>query len=64
MPPAAWTFKRLDEEIKQLRNMPLRPAALAAAIAEIEKERDGLLAKATLMVAGARFVEPLDVELR
>jgi len=39
--------KRLDEEIKQLRNMPLRPAALAAAIAEIEKERDGLLAKAT-----------------
>jgi hypothetical protein len=39
--------KRLDEEIKQLRKMPLRPTALAAAIAEIEKERDELLAKVT-----------------
>ncbi len=39
-------LKRLDDEIRQLRGMPLRPAALAAAIAEIEKERAELLAKA------------------
>lgn len=39
--------KRLDDEIKQLHKMPLRPTALAAAIAEIEKEHDELLAKAT-----------------
>jgi hypothetical protein len=30
-----------------LRALPLRPAALAAGIAEIEKERTALLAKAT-----------------
>jgi site-specific DNA recombinase len=38
--------KRLDDEIRQLRALPLRPAALAAAIAEIEKERAELLARA------------------
>jgi hypothetical protein len=38
--------RRLDDEIKALRKMPLRPTALAAAIAEVEKERAELLAKA------------------
>jgi hypothetical protein len=39
-------LKRLDDEIRALRKMALRPAALAAAIDEIEKERAELLAKA------------------
>lgn len=38
--------KRLDAELKALRKMPLRPAAMAAAIEEIEKERAALLATA------------------
>jgi site-specific DNA recombinase len=40
-------IKRLDDEIRQLRKMPLRPAALEAAIAEVEKERAEVLAKAS-----------------
>lgn len=40
-------LRRLDDEIRQLHAMPLRPAALAAAIAEIESERSEVLAKAT-----------------
>jgi hypothetical protein len=39
--------KRLDQELKALRKLPLRPAAMAAAIAEIEKERAELVAKAS-----------------
>jgi DNA invertase Pin-like site-specific DNA recombinase len=39
--------KRLDLELKALRKMPLRPAAMAAAVEEIEKERAQLLARAT-----------------
>ena len=39
--------RKLDQEIKALRKMALRPAAMAAAIAEIEKERQDLLAEAS-----------------
>jgi hypothetical protein len=39
-------LKRLDDEIYSLRKMAPRPAALAAAIEEIESERAELLAKA------------------
>jgi hypothetical protein len=39
--------KRLDQEIKALCKMPLRPAAMTAAIAEIEKERADLMNRAS-----------------
>src|ERR1039458_6542121 len=39
--------KRLDQELSAVRQLPLRPAALAAAVAEIEQERAELLAKAS-----------------
>ncbi len=39
--------KKPDEELKALRKMALRPAAMAAAVEEIEKERAELLAKAS-----------------
>jgi site-specific DNA recombinase len=38
--------KKLDQELRELRKMKLRPAAMAAAVAEIEKERAELLARA------------------
>jgi site-specific DNA recombinase len=38
--------KRLDQELRELRKMRLRPAAMAAAVEEIERERAELLAKA------------------
>lgn len=39
-------FKRLDQEAARLRGLGLRPAALAAGLAEIDAERVQLLAKA------------------
>jgi DNA invertase Pin-like site-specific DNA recombinase len=38
--------KRLDQELRELRKMRLRPAAMAAAVEEIERERAELLARA------------------
>ncbi len=38
--------KRLDQELRDLRKMKLRPAAMAAAVEEIERERAELLARA------------------
>jgi hypothetical protein len=44
--------KRLDQEFRELRKMNLRPAAMAAAVQEIERERAELLAVAEMTGTG------------